>query len=116
VALPVVAAAANLGVTAAKLGAGGATVAACDGAFTETYTTVSGNVTSVTVADIADPACEGAELSLRLTDTAGASIASAGPATVATDPDTSPNSVTVAVGGQPDADAVAGIRISLTGP
>ena len=114
--VPVAAAAANLGVAAAKLGAGASAVAACDTAFTETYATVSGNVTSVTVGDIADPTCEGAELTLRLTDSTGASIASAGPAAVGTDPDTSPNSVTVSVDGQPDADAVAGIRISLTGP
>jgi hypothetical protein len=78
------------------LGNGNATVVPCDAdGFTHSYATSRGNVTSVTVGGIADPACEGGTLRVTITSSSGASIASAGPQVVPTDAGTIDNSVTV---------------------
>ena len=112
-----VALAATLGVGTTDVGAGNASIVACDtNGFTESYTTSAGLVTGVTVSGIADPGCEGGSLKLTLTNTAGASVASAGPATVPTDGDTADNSTTLTPIPTPLASSVAGIRISIEGP
>lgn len=112
-----VALAASLGVGSAALGAGVAAVPRCDAnGFTYTFTTSGGDLTAVTVADLADPACEGGELQLTLTDSTGASIASGGPQPVPTDGDSVANSLTVSTTPQPSATQVAGIHVSVNGP
>lgn len=112
-----VASATGLGVTSPRVSAGSAAIARCDAnGFTLGYTTSGGNVTSVTVNGIADPGCEGAEMSLTLTNATGASIASGGPQTVPTDGDGLDNSVTVAVSPNPAADQVSGYQVSVVGP
>lgn len=112
----VVAQAAGLSTGSDSLGAGNASVSPCDTDFTDSYTTVSGNVVSVTVGGIADPACEGGALSVTLTNSSGSALSGGGPVTIPTDPDTVANAVTVPIGGAPDADLVAGIRILVSGP
>ena len=89
---------------------------ACDTSFSVAYTTSAGAVTNVTVGDISDPACEGGSLSLTLTGSTGASIASGGPQVIPSDADADPDSLAVAVSPQPVADQVAGVRIAITGP
>ena len=104
------------GLWSRTLGAGSATVAACDSnGFTASYTVVSGNVTAVTVDGIADPACEGGQLSVTLTHS-GTDIGSGGPQTVPTDGDVANNAMTVALSPQPAADQVNSIHIAITGP
>jgi hypothetical protein len=106
---PIGALAASLNVTG-SLGAGNNSVAACDTSFGATYTTVSGNVTAVNVTGIA-PECVGGALSLTLTNAAGTSLGSGGPATI------SGTSANVSISsGTPDGDLVAGLRISIEGP
>ena len=114
--LPVVAWAASLGLTGSDLGAGTVAVVACDNAFTYTFSTLGGNVTSVTVGGIADPACEGGSLSLSLTNSAGDQIGSGGPQTVATDGDELDDSAVVTIAAQPDGEIVAGVRVVIEGP
>ena len=105
------------GVNTDRVGAGDATLAPCDAnGFTVSYTTVGGNVTAATIADIADPGCEGGDLSVRVTNSAGDSIAGGGPSSIATDGDASPNSSTVSVSPQPAAEQVAGIHVAVVGP
>jgi hypothetical protein len=104
------------GILPQAIGAGGTAIPACDTAFSVTSTTAHGNVTAVTVGDVADPACEGGELSLTVTNAAGSVIASGGPVTVPADGDTSPDSVAVPVAPNPAAEAVAEIAISVVGP
>jgi len=99
-----------------RLTAGQATVAACDGAVSLSYATQGGNVTSVTIGGIADPACEGGALSVQALDSSNASISSAGPATVATDADTADNSLTLSLSPQPNAEQVSATAVSITGP
>jgi hypothetical protein len=100
-----------------RVAAGDGAILACDGnGFSVGYTTVGGNVTSATVADIADPACEGGELSITVTDGAGNSIASGGPTALPADGDTAPNSVTLPVSPQPAAEQVAGAHVAVVGP
>lgn len=110
--------AASLGGLATKqLGAGSAVVAACDtNGFTVGYTTSSGNVTAVNLGGIADPGCEGGQLSLTLADTSGASVGAGGPQTVPTDGGTADNSMTVTVTPTPAASAVTAIHVVVTGP
>jgi hypothetical protein len=115
--LCVASAAALGGISGGQVGAGNAPIAACDSmGFTLAYTTVGGNVTAVTVSGIADPGCEGADLSLTLTNTGGASIASGGPDAIAPDDDTAENSVLLSVSPNPAAEQVSGYHISLVGP
>lgn len=111
------AAAASLGSLGSEsLGAGNGTVVGCDtdGVTTE-YTVATGNVTDVVVSGIADPGCEGASLSLTLTDSDGAAIGSASSQVVPTDGDTTDNSMTVPVSPQPDATLVTNIHIVIVG-
>jgi hypothetical protein len=112
------ASAAGLGpFTSAPVAGGNAAIVACDSdGFSVTYTTSGGDVTSVTVGGIADPDCEGGELSLTLTDAGNGSIASGGPESVGADGDTSPNSIVVPVAAQPAAEGVAAYHIVVTGP
>ena len=112
-----VAVAASLGVSTTDVGSGNASIVVCDtNGFTETYTTVRGLVTAVTVSGIADPGCEGGSLKLTLTNASGVSIASAGPGTVPTDGDTLDDSLTLSTSAQPSSSTVAGIRIAIEGP
>jgi hypothetical protein len=105
------------GVNTGRVGAGDAALVACDAnGFIVTYTTVGGNVTAATVSDIADPGCEGGDISVTVTNSAGDSIASGGPSLIVTDGDTSPNSKTVSVSPQPAAEQVAGVHVAVVGP
>lgn len=105
------------GASSTGVGAGNVSISACDtDGFSVTYTTTAGNVSAVTVGDIADPGCEGAETYTTVTNNTGDKITSGGPQTVPTDADTSPNAVTVALSPQPVAEDVAGIQIVLAGP
>ena len=109
--------AAPFALTASRAGAGNTFVVACDtNGFTHAYTTSRGNVTAVTIVGIADPACEGGTVRATVTNSAGSSIASAGPQVVPTDGDTLDNSVTLATSPQPAATQVAGIHIVVEGP
>jgi hypothetical protein len=112
-----VASATGLGVISGSTGAGSASIAPCDSTgFTLAYTTSGGNVTSVTVSGIADPGCEGADISVTLTNAAGASIASGGPQPIPVDGDVADNSVAVSLAPNPAAEQVSGYHISLVGP
>lgn len=114
--LPAVAATLG-GLTPANLGAGSATVSACDtDGVTVSYNNSGGNITSVDVSGIADPGCEGGQLSLVLADASGASIGAGGPTTVPTDGDTVDNSMTVTLSPTPAASAVAAVHVVVTGP
>ncbi len=105
----VLAAAATLGLDAESLGAGNAAVTACDAdGFSPSYTTVAGNVTTVTVGGI-DAACVGGQLSVTLTD-GGFGIGSGGPVSV------SGASVAVPLSPQPDGELVDGIHVVIGGP
>jgi hypothetical protein len=109
--------AASLTLGSTSVGAGNAVVPRCDAnGFTYAFTTSHGNVTSVTVGDIADPACEGGVMHVTLTDTGGSILASAGPQTVPTDGDGLPNSVSLSTSAQPPAGQVAGIHAAVNGP
>ena len=111
------ASAASFGITTSLVGGGDTPVPHCDtDGFTYGYTTSRGNVTAVTVGGIADPACEGGNLSLTLTNSAGSGIASGGPQVVPTDGDAVDNSMIVSTGPQPAASQVAGIHVSIEGP
>jgi len=60
-------AAASLGTNAASLGAGGAAVQRCDTSFTRSLTVSGGNVTQVTIGDVAS-ACNGGQMRVVLTN------------------------------------------------
>lgn len=111
-------AAASLGgINTTSLGAGSSAVLTCDGdGMSVTHTTSGGQVTAVTVGGIADPACEGARLSLTLTDSTNGAIGSGGGVTIPSDADTTNNSVSVSLSPQPDAELVGGVHISVVGP
>jgi hypothetical protein len=99
------------------LGSGRASVVACDSnGFVPSYATSGGNVASVTVSGIADPACEGASLKLTVVDGTGTALGSGGPQTIPTDADTLDNSMTVAVSPRPAAASAAGVHVSVVGP
>ncbi len=104
------------GLTAKRLAAGSSVVAACDtDGFTVGYTTSTGSVSAVNLSDIADPGCEGGQLSLALVNASGAVVVAGGPQTVPTDGDTLPNSMVVSV--TPTAAAsVTAIHVVVTGP
>ena len=107
----------TLGVSSGRVGANDLAVPSCDAnGFSYAFTTSRGNVTSVTVDDIADPGCESGILRLTLTDAGGASIASGGPLTVPTDGDVTANSLAVTVSPQPAAGQVVGVEVMLEGP
>ena len=112
-----VAGAATLGVSGAALSGGNGSIGACDpDGLTTQYTTSAGNVTAVTVGGIADPGCEGAALSLTVTDATGASIAGASPQTIPTDPGTIDNTLLVSVSPNPLAELPAAVEIVIAGP
>jgi len=73
-------AAASLGTNAASLGAGGAAVQRCDTSFTRSLTVSGGNVTQVTIGDVAS-ACNGGQMRVVLTNSANNKL-SEGTATV----------------------------------
>jgi hypothetical protein len=104
------------GIAGGQVSAGDAPITACDTGFTLVYTTLGGDVTAVTVNGIADPACEGADLSVTLTDAGGGAVASGGPASVPTDGDAADNSLVLPVSPNPAAEQVAGYHVSLVGP
>ena len=104
------------GLTPGKLGAGGAAVSSCDAnGFTVSYATSGANVTSATINGIADPTCEGGQLSVTLTN-GTTSIGAGGPTVVPTDAGTVDNSVTVSLSPQPAAAQVNRVHVSITGP
>jgi hypothetical protein len=104
------------GLGAGALGAGDAPILSCDAdGFEVSYATSGGNVTDVTIAGIADPACEGGQLSLSLTGS-GTALAAGGPQAVPTDGDAADNSMTVPVSPQPAASQVDGIHLVIEGP
>jgi len=112
-----VALAASLPLGSAPVGAGTAAVPTCDAnGFTYSFTTSGGNVTAVTVEDIADPSCENGVTRITLTDSGGASLASAGPQAVPTDGDGLPNSMTLSPAPQPPAGQVSATHVSVSGP
>jgi hypothetical protein len=105
------------GLTTHKLGAGQAVVSACDSdGFTTSYNNSGGNITSVDVSGIADPGCEGGQLSLVLANASGTSIGAGGPTTVPTDAGTVDNTMTVTLSPTPAASAVAAVHVVVTGP
>ena len=105
------------GLSAGQLGAGDAVVSACDSdGFSVSYTTSSGNVTAVNVSGIADPGCEGGDLSVTLADASGAAVGSGGPQTVAADGDTTDNSMTVTLSPTPAASVVTAVHVVVAGP
>jgi hypothetical protein len=105
------------GLDSGGLGAGSAPVVACDSnGMTVDYATSGGSVTAITVGGIADPGCEGGQLSLAVQDGGGTAVAQGGPQTVPTDGDVADNSMTVSVSPQPGADQVEGIAIQIAGP
>lgn len=109
--------AASLTVGSTSVGAGNAVVPRCDAnGFTYAFATSRGNVTSVTVGDIADPTCEGGVMHVTLTDAGGSSLASAGPQVVPSDGDGLPNSMSLSTSAQPSAGQVAGIHVAVDGP
>ncbi len=111
------AAAASLGGMSGGVLAASAAIPSCDSTgVTTAYTTSGGNVTAVTVNELADPGCEGGKLSVTLTNSAGESIASGGPQTIPADGDTVDNSVTVSVSPNPAAENVAGYEIPIVEP
>lgn len=112
-----VAFAAALTVGSAPVGAGNGVVPRCDpNGFTYSFTTSGGNISSVTVGDIADPACENGVMHVTFVDSAGTSVGSAGPQTVPTDGDLLSNSMTLSTGPQPPAGQVSAIHVSVSGP
>jgi hypothetical protein len=105
------------GLTGKKLGAGKAIVAACDtNGFAASYTTSAGNVTSVILGGIADPGCEGGQLSLQLANSGGTSVGASGPTLVPTDGGTVDNSMTMALSPTPAVSVVTAIHVVVTGP
>lgn len=111
------ASAAALGGISGDVVAGDAAITPCDAdGFSESYTTSGGNVIAITLAGIADPACEGGKLSVTLADATGASIASGGPQTIEADADTAENSITVSVSPSPASEQVSAYHVSIVGP
>ena len=106
------------GLGAASLGAGAGAIASCDGdGVAVSYTTQGGNVTAATVTGIADPACEGAQLSVATQDAAGTRIAAVGPQSVQSDPDGNDQAVTLAVTpADQSAEGVAAVSVQISGP
>lgn len=105
------------GINARRLGAGASVVASCDtNGVTLSYTYTGALVSAVTVAGLADPACEGAQLSVTLANSAKTSIGAAGPTTIPTDAGTVDNSVTLNLNPDPTPSAVASIHVLVNGP
>lgn len=109
-----VALAAPLGLTSVGVGAGSAAISRCD-ATGFSVTTTAGTVTSVTVGDLEDPACEGAQVWVTLTDAAGAVVSSGGPQAVPVDGDAAPNTTVVPVAPSVGETTVTGIHVQVIG-
>lgn len=108
------AAAAMLPLSAGTVGGGAAAVAPCDpDGFTIAYTTSGGNVTAVTVGGVKEPGCAGGRLAVALVSASGAAVGS-GTAVVPSGAD--PGSVGVSISPSPSASAVAGYRVTISGP
>jgi len=104
------------GVTAKKLGAGKAIVAACDpDGLTVDYTTSTGSVTAVSIGGIADPGCEGGALALVVANVSGTSVG-AGSGTVPTDAGTVDNTISISLSPTPAAGVVSATHVVITGP
>ena len=106
-------AAASLGISSASLGAGDAAVQRCDTSFTRSLTVSGGNVTQVTIGDVAS-ACNGGQMSVVLTNASGTSVASGGPVTVSVP--SGGGSVTVPVSPQPSVGSVRNVHVVVVGP
>jgi hypothetical protein len=108
------AAAAMLPLSPGTLGGGAAAVAPCDpDGFTIAYTTSRGNVTAVTVGGIKEPGCAGGTLAVALVSSSGAAVGT-GTAVVPSAAD--PASVGAPVSPSPSASAIAGYRVTISGP
>ena len=113
----VFASAAELGGISGGVVAGDSAIPACDSdGVTLAYQTSGGNVTAVTVSGLADPGCEGGELSVALSSQSGDGVASAGPHVIAADAGTADNTATVAVAPNPAAETVSGYHVAIVGP
>jgi hypothetical protein len=103
------ASAAALDAAGGDVGAATASVATCDpDGFSVSFTTLSGNVTSISIGSIAG-ACAGGQLSVTLTSS-GVSVGSGGPVLVAG------SAVDVAIPAAPDADTIDGYHATVVGP
>src|SRR5688500_14987219 len=100
----------TVGLTPDTLGNGNAGVSTCDTSFTYTYTTSGGNVTSVDVGGIADPACVGGQLTLSLTNGSGTRLGGGGPVTIPGGGSVSVPTTSV------DGELVGGARVAIVGP
>lgn len=103
------------GLEAFALGAGGGPIPRCDSTFAFDPATSGGDVVAVAVDDVAD-ACEGGDLSVTLTDSAGSVVASGGPAAIPADGDGLPSTVVVSVAPTPPAEQVVSGHVSVVGP
>ncbi len=111
-ALPAAAAALG-GMNPSGVVGGTATVRSCDDAVGVAYATSGGDVSSATVSGLADPGCSGARLRIAVTGSAGGSIATGGPVSVPSDPDTNDDSVTVPLSAGGRASDVAGAHVEI---
>ncbi len=103
-------AAASLGINGASLGAGGAAVQPCDTSFTRSLTVSGGNVTQVTIGDVAG-ACGGGQMTVVLTNASGAKVGD-GSASVPS----GGGSVTVPIDEQPSVGSVRNVHVVVVGP
>jgi hypothetical protein len=106
----VFAAAASLVVDGASLASGSDAVEACDNDFHFAFTVSDGEVTHVTIDDIASP-CGGGELSITLTDESNAVVGS-GSGTVAS----GSSSLTVPISPHPSVSSVYHEHVAIVGP
>jgi hypothetical protein len=103
-------AAASLGIGSASLGAGDAAVQRCDTSFTRSLTVSGGNVTQVTIGDVAS-ACGGGQMTVVLTNASGAKVGD-GSAGVPS----GGGSVTVPIDEQPSVGSVRNVHVAVVGP
>ena len=106
---------APLVLSSGKVAAGNTSIAGCDTGFISSYTTSRGKATAVTIAGIADPACEGGTIRVTVTDSSGAALTSAGPQVVTADADRLDDTATLTTSMQPNAGLVAGINVVMRG-
>ena len=100
------------GTTTGSLGAGGATVAACDpDGFTVTHVLSGTTVTDLIVGDIA-AGCGGGDLAVTVTEVGGAVVGAGGPLAVPG----GGGSVTVPLAPTPDQSVIDKHRIRVLGP
>lgn len=87
----------------------------CDTSASVTYTTVAGLVVSATVDGLADPACEGQQIKIRVRNASGAGITEGGPVTIPADGDTADNQVTIPVSPSVSPPLVASHKLVISG-